>query len=77
MIKTKLMGTILGGLVLLGAAAGAGAATFPGYPRDCERRIEHRRDDMDRAIRHHGYYSWQADHERRELRRTEEACRWR
>lgn len=75
MIKTKLVGIILGGLALLGGAAGARAAGMPDYPRDCERRIEHKRYDVDRAIRGHGYYSRQADHERRELRRAEYECR--
>jgi hypothetical protein len=75
MIKTKLIGIILGGLVLLGGATGASAATFSAYPHDCERRIAQRQYDVDRAVRRHGYYSWQADHERRELRRTERACR--
>jgi len=38
MIKAKLIGIILGGLMLLGGAAGAGAATFRAYGPNCEQR---------------------------------------
>jgi hypothetical protein len=77
MIRTKLIGIALCGLFLLGGAGVASAASWPDRDRDrrCEERIEQRRHDLDRAIRDHGYYSRQADHERRELARAESECR--
>lgn len=68
------------------AAYAAGAILFWGgataaYARDwddwCARKIEHEQRELDRAIYRHGYYSRQADAERRELARLEERCRWR
>jgi len=32
---------------------------------------------LDKAIAHHGYYSRQAEHERRELDRIRDECRYR
>ena len=42
----------------------------------CQRRIGHAEHDLHEAIEHHGRYSRQADHERRELRDAREQC-WR
>ena len=42
----------------------------------CQRRIEHAEHDLHEAIEHHGRYSRQADHERRELREARDRC-WR
>lgn len=75
MIKIKLIGIVLGGLILLGGAAGANAAGLPAYPRDCARRVEHREFKLRQAERDHGFRSWQADRERRELDRARYECR--
>ena len=42
----------------------------------CHRRIEHAEHELHEAIEHHGRYSRQANHERRELRDARERC-WR
>jgi hypothetical protein len=68
--KAKVLGIALGAVLLLGAASAASAADW-----DCARRIDHEQHELDRAIAHHGYYSPQADHERRELARVRYECR--
>lgn len=40
----------------------------------CQRRIEHAEHELHEAIEHHGRYSKQADHERRELHDVREQC---
>jgi hypothetical protein len=64
--KGKVLGILLGALIMLGGAAGAQA---DGWSRRCEDRIAY-----DRAVARHGYYSRQADHERRELDRLYAQC---
>jgi len=71
-LKLTLVGIALGTLMAL---AGASAAAANPY-RDCERRIDHAENKLDKAIAHHGYYSWQADHARHELREAREECRY-
>lgn len=66
---TKLSGIILGTLLIVGAAGSAKADDW------CSRQIRQERRELNKAIRHHGYYSWQADHERRELDRVRDQCR--
>jgi hypothetical protein len=75
MIKAKVIGIVMGSLMLLGGAGIASAANGPDWGRDCERRIEHRRFELDRAVRDHGFYSRQAEHERRDLARARYECR--
>ena len=70
--RLTLAGLALGTLMAL---AGASAAAANPY-RDCERRIDHAENKLDKAIAHHGYYSWQADHARHELREAREECRY-
>jgi hypothetical protein len=55
----------------------AGVASAADWYHDCDRRIAHEQHELDRAIAHHGYYSRQADHERRELQRLYDECRYR
>jgi len=75
-MKTRLtlVGIALGVLMALGGASAARAANPYG---DCERRIEHLQYKLDKAIAHHGYRSWQADHARHDLRVAEDECRYR
>ena len=49
MIRTKLIGIALCGLVLLGGTGVASAASWPDRDRDrrCEERIEHRQHELD------------------------------
>lgn len=68
----KLSGIILLGVVSL--VAGAGTAKADDW---CARHFRHERHELNEAIRHHGYYSWQANHERRELDRLRDQCRFR
>lgn len=72
--RLTLAGIALGALVVFGGASAAQAANPYG---DCERRIERAENKLDKAIAHHGYYSWQADHARHELREAREECRYR
>jgi hypothetical protein len=75
--KKMFYGIALGGLMLLGTGGAAQAANGP----ICERRIAHERFELNRAIARHGFYSGQANFERRELARARYECgysdRWR
>jgi hypothetical protein len=64
----KLFGIILGAVLILGAAGSAGAEDW------CSRHIRYERHELNEAVRHHGYYSWQANHERREVDRLRNQC---
>jgi hypothetical protein len=77
--KTMLFATVLGALVMLGGAGSASAQNWNrGYRNDaCYRKIQREERDLDRAIRRFGYYSRQANGERRELRRLQGACGYR
>jgi len=66
---TKLSGIILGMLLIFGTAGSARADEW------CSRQVRHERHELNQAIHQHGYYSWQADHERRELDRVRDQCR--
>lgn len=72
--RLTLAGIALGIMMVLGGASAARAAN---PYRDCERRIEHLQYKLDKAIAHHGYRSWQADHVRHDLRVAEDECRYR
>jgi hypothetical protein len=76
--KIKLFAVLLGALVMFG---GAGAVQASDRDRDdaCYRKINKEERELGRAIRKHGYYSRQADNERRELARLQNECgrRWR
>jgi hypothetical protein len=74
MTKAKLLGIALGAVMIFGGASSARASGWGGR---CEERIEHEQHELDRAIERHGYYSRQADHERRELARLRDECRYR
>jgi len=76
--KNVFWGIALGGLMLLGST---GAAQAAGAPYRCDRRIAQERFALDHAIARHGFYSGQANFERRELARVRYECgyrdRWR
>jgi hypothetical protein len=67
----KSFAIILGVLAMFGAVGTASADDW------CVRHIRHEQHELDKAIAHHGYYSRQADHERRELDRIRSECRYR
>ena len=69
--KVKLFAVALGALMVLGGAGAVRAGDW------CGRQVAHEQHDLDKAIAHHGYYSRQADHERRELARLRYECRYR
>jgi outer membrane murein-binding lipoprotein Lpp len=71
--KIMLAGVVLGASLLFGGASTARADNW----RSCEERIEQEQHDLDRAIARHGYYSRQANHERRELNRLYRECSYR
>jgi hypothetical protein len=78
--KIKLFAVLLGALVMFG---GAGAAQASDHDRDrddaCYRKINKEERELDKAIRKHGFYSRQANEERREIARLQNECsrRWR
>lgn len=73
-MKTKLSLTagLLGALVMFAGAGTAQAASRS----DCYRAIQRQEIRVDRAEERHGFRSRQAEHERRELARLRERCRW-
>jgi len=66
----KSFALIAGLLAALGMAGSASAADW------CSRHIAHQQYELDKAIAHHGVYSPQADHQRRELDRVRAECRY-
>lgn len=72
--KLKFFATILGALVMFG-----GASATQARDRDdaCYRKIHNEERELDRAINRHGFYSRQADHERRELDKLRDKCSYR
>jgi len=73
--NSMLLAIVLGALVMFG---GAGTARAMGNDRDdsCYRKVREEERELDRAIERHGFYSRQADHERRDLERAREKCRF-
>jgi hypothetical protein len=69
--KIRLLGIVLGAAIILGNAGAACAGDW------CAKRIDHERHALDRAIARYGYWSRRADHERQELARLREECRYR
>jgi hypothetical protein len=53
----------------------AGAANAADWDRGCDRKIAHQQRELDRAIERHGYWSHQAQNDRRELDRLYARCR--
>lgn len=81
-VKTRAVATLLGALVMFGGAGAAQAQNrYRGEDRyrddACYRKIRNEERELSRAIDRHGYYSRQADHERRELEKLREKCRYR
>lgn len=70
--KTRLCAIVLGAIFAQSGATGASAGN---WDHDCGRRIQHQQEKLDRAVAHHGYYSHQADHERRVLHDLYVECR--
>jgi len=62
---------LISSLMLL---VGAGTASAEDW---CAKHIRHEQHELDKAIAHHGFYSRQAEHERHELARLREQCRYR
>lgn len=72
--KSLLLAVALSGLMFLGKVGTAGAADWGDR---CAQRVNHEQFELDRAIARHGYRSWQADHERREMNRIRYECGYR
>jgi hypothetical protein len=68
--RVRVIGIALGVFLALGGATAARADNW----RSCEKKIAHEQRDLDKAIARHGYYSRQANEERRELNRLYERC---
>ncbi|HEV3220049.1 MAG TPA: hypothetical protein VGZ48_09775 [Candidatus Acidoferrales bacterium] len=69
--QIRLFALLLGALVMFG---GAGPAQAGDRYDACARRIAKEERALDRAVYRHGYYSRQADNERRELARLQWEC---
>ena len=76
--KLMLAAVAFGGLLLWGTSGSASAADA--RPA-CDQRLRQEQFELDRAVARHGFYSRQADHERREIARLRYECgyrdRWR
>jgi hypothetical protein len=70
--KTMKLAIVLGALVMLG---GAGTANADRRDDACYRNVQQQERELNRAIERHGFYSRQADHERRDVERAREKCR--
>lgn len=68
--KRSLLKGVLGSAVILGAMA---LSSAPALANSCGKVREERRE-LNRAIARHGYWSPQAQHERRDLRNAEASC---
>ena len=68
--KRSLLKAVLGSAVILGAMA---VSSVPALADSCAKVREERRE-LNRAIARHGYWSPQAEHERRDLRNAEASC---
>ena len=76
--KFTLAAVAFGGLLLMGLPSLARAADAR---PTCEQRLRQEQFELDRAIARHGFYSRQAENERREISRLRYECgyrdRWR
>ncbi len=71
--KKALLTAGLGTAMALG---GVLIASTPAEARDnCSKRIRKEQRDLNRAIQRHGFFSWQANEQRRQLRWAQESCR--
>jgi len=71
LFRTTSLGAILLGCFFLFAGS------LPAQARDdCRRRVDHAEWKLDQAIRHHGYYSRQANHWRHEVAEARGSCRF-
>ncbi len=68
--KRSLLKALLGSAVVLGAMA---VSSAPARADSCSKVGEERRE-LNRAVARHGYWSPQAEHERRDLRNAEAGC---
>ena len=72
--NSMMLAIVLGALVMFG---GAGTAQAAGGDRDdaCYRKVREEERELNRAIERHGFYSRQANHERRDLEKARDRCR--
>jgi hypothetical protein len=72
--NSMMLAVVLGALVMFG---GAGTARADNRDRDdaCYRKVREEERELNRAIERHGFYSRQANHERRDLEKARDKCR--
>jgi hypothetical protein len=68
--RRTLCRAVLGGTMILG---GMTLTSLPARADACS-KVREERFELNQAIRYYGYYSWQADQERRDLARAEARC---
>jgi hypothetical protein len=72
--NSMMLAVVLGALVMFGGAGTAQAAA-PDRDDACYRKVREEERELNRAIERHGFYSRQANHERRDLEKAREKCR--
>ena len=73
--NSAVLAIVLGALVMFGGV-GTTQAANPDRDDACYRKVREEERELNRAIERHGFYSRQADHERRDLERAREKCRF-
>ncbi len=73
--RASFLRSALGGTLLLGGILlTTGTAQARDRDDNCRNRIRSEERELDRNIRRHGYYSRQANHDRRELNSLRNSC---
>jgi hypothetical protein len=73
--QARLLRVALGGALLLGGILlSSGVARADDWNRACQGKIRAEERELQRNIRRHGFYSRQANHDRRELQALRERC---
>ncbi len=73
--KTTLLSAALGGALLLGGVLlSSSTAQADDWNRGCQGRIRAEERDLQRSIRRHGFFSRQANRDRRELNALRARC---
>lgn len=72
--NSMMLAVVLGALVMFGGA-GIARAAAPDRDDSCYRKVREEERELNRAIDRYGFYSRQANHERRDLDKARDKCR--
>src|SRR5438105_1224405 len=70
LLKMTIVPTLMGGFLLFGGTPNAHAISRDG----CYRNVQNWEYKLNHDVNRHGYNSWQANHDRRELREARYSC---